>query len=682
MTTFFGNDFSKDRWRKAALKNAFSLLGRQRFEHAAAFFLLAGSLKDAVEIIVNKVQDLQLAMVITRLYEEELEMSASHKQLLFYHIFACDPDGNKIEETQPSRDPFLRSIAYWMIKDYTQALETLVSKSTNGVKLETENNKPKKHDVDQSGNPDVFNFYNYLRTHPLVLRRQMLNQDNVGKGSTVLISQGGKPGEKAFRDEITPVERRLFFSTAHAHQAAGCPLLTLEVLSKLPHVKTSNDETPKEGIKKAPNGSSSIDSGMIMSGTIDGGLNITANGTKEVSDGFDWGQSTLESKVISSDSATEFDWSQPVGVKQEDELELKWSDDDDEEDSEDSKVRTKNEMNHNGNTSDSESGHEEDASKEKGTTAATVTEDGQAIDIMAQQLKFTSCLKIMMEELRTLATGFEVDGGQLRFQLYVWLEHEVETLRTVCNYGLGKIMDDVKEKGDEKDADQSELQGGIKSPALHELIHARRIDLEEKRQRATRRKNWLRSHHHLLRTLFSYAVLYGLNGGGLCSVTMELVLLVQELQQERLQQQLSSPLPLPTTLPLLSASIASCKTVVADPILHLRNFTHDILKSILDFTAPPSANRMVSKVHSLHRLSVALSACIYQTLCDSDSFSMHVAGSSSKFSGMDVYDGRNIMYKAGGLVGVNRKRRIHSSGESSATVTSLPSKWPGKSKPS
>lgn len=49
MTAFFRNNFSEDRWRKAALKNAFSLLGKQRFQHSAAFFLLAGSLKDAVE---------------------------------------------------------------------------------------------------------------------------------------------------------------------------------------------------------------------------------------------------------------------------------------------------------------------------------------------------------------------------------------------------------------------------------------------------------------------------------------------------------------------------------------------------------------------------------------------------------------------------------------------------------
>ena len=52
MVDFFKNNFEEDRWRKAALKNAFDLLGRQRFTHAAAFFLLAGSLHDAVEVTV------------------------------------------------------------------------------------------------------------------------------------------------------------------------------------------------------------------------------------------------------------------------------------------------------------------------------------------------------------------------------------------------------------------------------------------------------------------------------------------------------------------------------------------------------------------------------------------------------------------------------------------------------
>jgi hypothetical protein len=68
----------------------------------------------------------------------------------------------------------------------------------------------------------------------------------------------------------------------------------------------------------------------------------------------------------------------------------------------------------------------------------------------------------------------------------------------------------------------------------------------------------------------SYCSLHGASGGGLASVRMELVLLLQELQQEKTQQQLLSPLPFPTTLPLLSASVACNKTVVADPVRHLQ----------------------------------------------------------------------------------------------------------------
>lgn len=74
----------------------------------------------------------------------------------------------------------------------------------------------------------------------------------------------------------------------------------------------------------------------------------------------------------------------------------------------------------------------------------------------------------------------------------------------------------------------------------------------------------------LLRTLLSYCSLHGASGGGLASVRMELVLLLQELQQEKTQQQLLSPLPFPTTLPLLSASVACNKTVIADPVRHLQ----------------------------------------------------------------------------------------------------------------
>lgn len=66
MQKFFKNDFTQERWRKAALKNAYSLLGLQRFNHAAAFFLLAGSLTDAIDVSnITATAGVTLLLIIT-----------------------------------------------------------------------------------------------------------------------------------------------------------------------------------------------------------------------------------------------------------------------------------------------------------------------------------------------------------------------------------------------------------------------------------------------------------------------------------------------------------------------------------------------------------------------------------------------------------------------------------------
>ena len=141
------------------------------------------------------------------------------------------------------------------------------------------------------------------------------------------------------------------------------------------------------------------------------------------------------------------------------------------------------------------------------------------------------------------------------------------------------------------------LVGG-NSPGLnlHEVILAEKSDFEAKLNRMERRKEWLRANQQLLRTLMSYSVLHGSCGGGLASMRMELMLLLQELQQERSEQQLQSPLPFPTTLPLLSASIASARTVIADPIRHLQSMTQDLLHTFIEMKTPPNHDTLINKV--------------------------------------------------------------------------------------
>lgn len=154
------------RWRKAALKNAYALLGKQRFDHAAAFFLLAGNLKDAVEICLHKLQDIQLAIIIIRLYEGE---EGNLRRLLYEEILGCDSEGQNQDMTRAHPDPFLRSMALWSLKEHQAALSTLLigNAGTQHPSHDDEVRETKEAD------PNVFNFYVYLRTHPLLVRQHM-----------------------------------------------------------------------------------------------------------------------------------------------------------------------------------------------------------------------------------------------------------------------------------------------------------------------------------------------------------------------------------------------------------------------------------------------------------------------------------------------------------------------------
>ncbi|KYN09879.1 DmX-like protein 2 [Trachymyrmex cornetzi] len=656
MTTFFSNNFAEDRWRKAALKNAFALLGKQRFEHAAAFFLLAGALKDAIDVCLNKLNDIQLAMVIARLYENDTS-SPNMRRLLYEEILGCDKDGQNQDMSRVHPDPFLRSMALWILKDYSGSLNTLLL--TNVGHMHPQYNDESDKPEGTTANPNVFNFYVYLRTHPLLIRQYIAStaQDKK-KGHSVVISgfsygteTKSQPDKQLLlEDSITPLERQLYFTTAHAHFKAGCPALALEVLSKLPNkvMETNGEDSPSllNSPSKARAQDFQIDTGIINWENKSNPLN-----NKETAGDIDWNTSS-------------FDWSQSSKRMEEDKLELNWDDDEtgEGEDADSPPMSMKLDKKEQDNVHKSENDNKD------------VIKSAGPLDIMAQQLKFVACLKILMEELSTLATGFEVDGGQLRYQLYVWLEREVDALRQLCSYSTN-VDGDVN--------NVAEYEGGMvddvppykpgEQPTLHQILVAEKLDFEAKVQRAAKRKKWLKANETLLRTLLSYCSLHGASGGGLASVRMELVLLLQELQQEKTQQQLLSPLPFPTTLPLLSASVACNKTVVADPVRHLQSLAHDMLQTLVELRNPPMPNRNTHycEVFIMRDLAVALSACIYQSLCDSDTFVMkhHQPDSFPAVAEVETSSG-------GHLVASNRYHRRYST-DDGVCITTSPSKWPG-----
>lgn len=186
--------------------------------------------------------------------------------------------------------------------------------------------------------------------------------------------------------------------------------------------------------------------------------------------------------------------------------------------------------------------------------------------MIAEQLKFRACLKILMTELRTLATGFEVDGGKLRFQLYSWLEKEIAAMHTICNYKVhfDKILciscsfisllscwswlytiNSVHTKVEGKEEESEVERWGERTASVdisdealerieagaYERHQMERRRLQAKQQHSERRKAWLRKNQALLRVFLSYCSLHGAKGGGVTSVRMELLFLLQESQQ-------------------------------------------------------------------------------------------------------------------------------------------------------
>lgn len=65
----------------------------------------------------------------------------------------------------------------------------------------------------------------------------------------------------------------------------------------------------------------------------------------------------------------------------------------------------------------------------------------------------------------------------------------------------------------------------------YERHQMERRRLQAKQQHSERRKAWLRKNQALLRVFLSYCSLHGAKGGGVTSVRMELLFLLQESQQ-------------------------------------------------------------------------------------------------------------------------------------------------------
>lgn len=84
-------------------------------DYAAAFFLLADHLQDAVNVCLNQIKDIQLAIAIARVYEGD--SGPVLKNLLENEVLAvAAKEGNR----------WLASWAFWMLKRRDMAVRALI----------------------------------------------------------------------------------------------------------------------------------------------------------------------------------------------------------------------------------------------------------------------------------------------------------------------------------------------------------------------------------------------------------------------------------------------------------------------------------------------------------------------------------------------------------------------------
>lgn len=84
-------------------------------EYAAAFFLLGDCLRDAVNVILNQLKDLQLAIAVTRVYEGE--RGPILKSVLEEKVLPlAAQDGNR----------WLASWAFWMLHRRDMSVRALI----------------------------------------------------------------------------------------------------------------------------------------------------------------------------------------------------------------------------------------------------------------------------------------------------------------------------------------------------------------------------------------------------------------------------------------------------------------------------------------------------------------------------------------------------------------------------
>ncbi|PNS15297.1 Regulator of V-ATPase in vacuolar membrane protein 1 [Sphaceloma murrayae] len=209
------NDFSDPRWKTAAKKNAFALMGKRRFEYAAAFFLLADDLKSALGVLANQLGDLELAIAVGRVYggDECKEI----RDLIMERV---------VKEGAKTGDRWMVCWGFWFLGEKAKAMRALMSPLDSLVDVEGDSHEAL----------DVVDLRSksFLNDDPtLVVMYEQLRGKSLQSPKKAWAIDG--KGEWKFLIRTTDLLRRM-----------GCDLLALDLVRNWKFMKTESHKSAEE----------------------------------------------------------------------------------------------------------------------------------------------------------------------------------------------------------------------------------------------------------------------------------------------------------------------------------------------------------------------------------------------------------------------------------------------------
>lgn len=200
---FLAKNFTDERIQVAAQKNAFELRIKRRFEMSAGFFLLAGDLRKASDVLAADLNDVQLALVVCRLVEGGLGPVTE------YVI-----DKYLLKSAQQCGDPWMASIACTLLGRHSASVHELYNFKTFSASAD-------KLPTPSSAHPSLLYFASLLKK-TLKVRREL-------DGETVTPSY------------------HLSLASASALLSAGMP--TLSLLALTPEVRLVDRNLTEQAVK-------------------------------------------------------------------------------------------------------------------------------------------------------------------------------------------------------------------------------------------------------------------------------------------------------------------------------------------------------------------------------------------------------------------------------------------------